>query len=215
MRHILTAASLALLASHAIAAPFQNGGFESGTLVNTGSFDTLSAGSTAITGWTVTGNGVDYMGTLWVAANGTRSIDMLSCGTAGGVQQTFDTLPGAIYQVTFSLAGNPDGGIKTLTASAAASTANFTFDTAGASASAMNYATKSFTFTATSASTTLAFSGGILGGGSSCAGPVLDNVAVNVLVAPSTPIPVGGALGGFALLAAFGAYALRRRAKLS
>jgi hypothetical protein len=36
-----------------------------------------------------------------------------------------------------------------------------------------------------------------------------------VLVAPSTPIPVGGALGGFVLLAAFGAYALRRGAKLS
>jgi choice-of-anchor C domain-containing protein len=215
MRHILTALSLALLASHAIAAPFQNGSFESGTLVNTGSFDTLSAGSTAITGWTVTGDGVDYMDTYWVAANGTRSIDMLSCGTAGGVQQTFDTLPGAIYQVTFSLAGNPDGGIKTLTASAAASTANFTFDTAGATASAMNYATKSFTFTATSASTTLAFTGGVLGGGTSCAGSVLDNVAVNVLVAPSTPIPVGGALGGFVLLAAFGAYALRRGAKLS
>ena len=215
MRHILTVASLALLASHAFAAPFQNGSFESGTLANTGSFDTLSAGSTAITGWTVTGDGVDYMDTYWVAANGTRSIDMLSCGTAGGVQQTFDTLPGAIYQVTFSLAGNPDGGIKTLTASAAASTANFTFDTAGATTSSMNYASQSFTFTATSTSTTLAFSGGVLGGGSSCAGSVLDNVGVSVLVAPSTPIPVGGALGGFALLAAFGAYALRRRAKQS
>jgi len=215
MRHILTALSLALIATTASAAPFQNGSFETSTLANTGSFDTLSAGSTVITGWTVTGDGVDYMGTAWVAANGVRSIDLLACGTAGGVQQTFDTLPGAIYQVTFSLAGNPDGGIKTLTASAAASTANFTFDTAGATTSSMNYASQSFTFTATSTSTTLAFSGGVLGGGSSCAGSVLDNVGVSVLVAPSTPIPVGGAFGGFALLAAFGAYALRRRAKHS
>ena len=101
------------------------------------------------------------------------------------------------------------------TVPAAASTANFTFNTAGATTSSMNYASQSFTFAATSTSTTLAFSGGVLGGGSSCAGSVLDNVGVSVLVAPSTPIPAGGALGGFASLAAFGAYALRRRAKQS
>ena len=198
MRHIVTTASLALLASHASAAPFQNGSFESGTLANTGSFDTLSAGSTAITGWTVTGDGVDYMGTAWVAASGVRSIDLLACGTAGGVQQTFDTLPGAIYQVTFSLAGNPDGGIKTLTASAA-HRPRTSRSTQPARRPGMNYASQSFTFSATSTAphsrSAAAFWRSFV------RRLITDNVGVSI-VAPSTQTPLECA-GGFALLAAF------------
>lgn len=91
----------------------------------------------------------------WQAANGARSLDMLSCGVSGGVQQTFDTVPGATYGVSFSLAGNPDGGSKTLTVSAASATANYTFNTAGASASAMNWSARSFSLLATTRTTTL------------------------------------------------------------
>lgn len=193
-----------------MAAPFQNGSFEVGTLANPGGFDTLAAGSTAITGWTVVGDGIDYMGAGWAAANGSRSIDTLSCGVSGGVSQTFDTVPGSTYWVSVALAGNPDGGVKTLTATAGPTTANFTFNTAGATTTAMNWSTRSFVFTANSASTTLTLRGGVLGGGSSCAGAAIDNVAVNLLSA-NAPVPVGG--GGIAavLLAIAGAAALRRR----
>jgi choice-of-anchor C domain-containing protein len=202
----------ALTATSAIAAPFQNGSFETGTLTNTGTFDSLAAGSTAITGWTVVGQGVDYMGGAWVGADGAREIDLLSCGTSGGVAQSFDTVPGALYNVSFSMAGNPDGGIKTITATAAAATANFTFNTAGFSASNMGWATRSFQFTATGASTTLTILGGIQGGGSSCAGSALDNVSVTLLASSQVGVPLGGAPWAALALLIVGGMALRKRA---
>lgn len=52
-----------------------NGSFETGP--NPGSFTNFAAGSTAITGWTVSTPGnIDYIGSLWVAANGSRSLDL-------------------------------------------------------------------------------------------------------------------------------------------
>lgn len=211
MRKSFVMALLAAAASGVIAAPFQNGSFEVGTLTDTGGFDVLSPGSTAITGWTVIGDGVDYIGGQWLAANGTRSLDMLSCGVSGGVQQTFDTVPGAIYTVSFSLAGNPDGGSKTLTVSAAGGTSNYTFDTTGASSSAMNWSARNFSFVAQANSTTLSMLGGVTGGAASCAGSALDNVAVTLVAGAAPPVPVGGAFGAAALLAALGAMASRRR----
>lgn len=210
----LTAAACtsALFATSAIAAPFQNGSFEIGTLTNTAAFDTLATGSTAITGWTVVGQGVDYMGGAWVGADGAREIDLLSCGTSGGVAQTFDTVPGGIYNVSFSMAGNPDGGVKTITATAAAATANFTFNTAGFSGTNMGWAPRSFQFTATGASTTLTILGGIQGGGSSCAGAALDNVAVTLLASPQTAVPLGGGFWAALALMLAGVFALRKRA---
>lgn len=199
-----------LTAAGLMAAPFQNGSFEVGTLANPSGFDTLATGSTAITGWTVVGDGIDYIGGTWVAASGSRSLDMLSCGVSGGVAQTFDTVPGATYMVSFSLAGNPDGGVKTLTATAGTTTANFTFNTAGATSAAMNWTARNFVFTASSTSTTLTMRGGVVGGTSSCAGSALDNVSVTLLAA-NTPVPVDGGALGAALLAMVGLAALRRR----
>ena len=208
----MAAAGLMVSAATATAAPFQNGGFEAGTLNNPASFDSLAPGSTAITGWTVVGDGIDYIGAFWAAAEGSRSLDTLSCGTSGGVSQSFDTVPGATYEVGFSLAGNPDGGVKTLSASAAGTTANFTFDTAGSSLVNMGWAAHTFNFTASAASTTLTFLGGVQGGGSSCASAALDNVSVTLRSTPTpAPVPVGGGLGGAALLAGAAAWALRRR----
>lgn len=94
-----------LLAGVAQAAPFQNGSFEIGPAPGA-TFITLGAGDTSITGWEVTGAGIDYIGGLWQPADGNRSLD-LSATAAGGIQQTFDTVAGHNYQVTFSLAGNP------------------------------------------------------------------------------------------------------------
>src|SRR5512146_607889 len=95
-------------ASVAHAAPFQNGSFENGSGAPA-SLATLGPGDTSITGWTVTGNGIDWIGTYWAPANGTYSLD-LSAGAAGGIEQTFDTVAGHNYSVTFALAGNGGGG---------------------------------------------------------------------------------------------------------
>ena len=54
----------------------------------------------------------------------------------GGVEQTFDTIPGETYEVTFSLAGNFGlPVIKPLAVTVAGDTHNFTFDSTGASSS--------------------------------------------------------------------------------
>src|SRR3989344_2638359 len=124
------AVMLATLAGSAFAAG-TNGSFEDG--VNPGVFTTLFAGdSTSIIDWTVASGSVDYIGTYWVASEGDRSID-LSGNNAGSIGQTFDTTPGAVYNVTFDMAGNPAGGptVKTMDVDAAGVTSQYTFDTTG------------------------------------------------------------------------------------
>jgi choice-of-anchor C domain-containing protein len=159
-----------------------NGSFESGAAIPSGWFTTEGVGSTAITSWSVVSGGVDYIGGLWSASDGLRSIDLNAC-SAGSISQTFATVAGNTYEVTFDMAGNPDGGVKELSVSAAATSETFTFDTAGKSLAAMGWVAKSFTFTATGTSTTLAFTSLIAG----CYGPALDNVKVAVLhTMPST-----------------------------
>ena len=93
--------------SISMADPFQNGSFEEGT-VDPGSFITLSAfDNTSITGWTVSSGSIDLIGSHWVASDGDRSID-LNGNEPGAISQTFDTEPGAVYNVLFDMAGNPD-----------------------------------------------------------------------------------------------------------
>src|ERR1700737_2860792 len=117
-----------------------NGSFETGP--NPGSFTNFALGSTAITGWTVSLGNIDYIGSLWVAADGSRSLDLEgsagTCNTAtancpGGIAQSFATVPGQQYMLTFDLAGNLFNipVIKTVHVSAAGQSQNFSFNTAG------------------------------------------------------------------------------------
>ncbi len=163
----------------------QNGSFETAT-VNPGSFLQLDAVSTAITGWTVSQGSIDYIGTLWQASNGSRSLD-LSGENAGGIQQTFNTTVGKTYRVTFDLAGNTftSPTIKDMRVSAGGSSADFSFDTTGKSNSNMGWLSKSWDFTANSTTTTLEF----ISLTNSFAGPALDNVSVIALSPPSIPEP--------------------------
>lgn len=166
----------------------QNGSFETATVnPNPGDFIRLDAGSTAITGWTVSQGSIDYIGTLWQASNGSRSLD-LSGENAGGIQQTFNTTVGKTYRVTFDLAGNPNTSptIKQMRISAAGSSDNFSFDITGKSTTNMGWLSKSWDFTANSTTTTLEF----ISLTNSFAGPALDNVSVIALSPPSTPTPI-------------------------
>jgi len=188
-----------------------NGSFETGPFA--GSFVNLAGGTTSITGWVVTGEGIDYIGTLWVAADGTHSLDLdgsvASTTTPpfvhGGIAQTFATTPGTNYLVTFNLAGNPFGAptIKPLGIFAAAQQANFTFDVTGKSAGNMGWLPESWTFTANSASTTLEFRSLTVSPFTGF-GPALDNVSVTEITAtPSVPEPGSLLLLGFGIIAAW------------
>ncbi len=178
-------AASAALATGAHAAAFINGGFEAG--IDPGVFTTLSAGdSSSITGWTVGGGGVDYIGTYWVPSEGSRSVD-LSALSAGSLSQTFDTVANKTYKVTFDLAGNPAGGsaFKFMQVSAGMNSTVYAFDTTGHSLSSMGWFPEYFTFTATGASSTLTFASLE----NSPYGPAIDNVTVS-----SVPEPAAWAL---------------------
>src|SRR5688572_11650647 len=70
-----------------------NDSFEAGMPIP-GDRLTLRAGSTAIPGWVVSRDNVDYVESLWAAAEGTRSLDLNGEGAAGAISQTVATLPG-------------------------------------------------------------------------------------------------------------------------
>jgi choice-of-anchor C domain-containing protein len=154
-----------------------NGGFEAGT--EPGAFTQVNAGGTNITDWIVNSGSVDYIGTYWNASEGSRSID-LSGSEAGVISQTFTTVIGNTYKVTFDLAGNPAGGptVKTLTVSATGGTTDpYTFDTTGKTTIDMGWTSKTYNFVATSTSTTLTFASTTAG----YFGPALDNVVVEAV----------------------------------
>ncbi|TRU45149.1 MAG: choice-of-anchor C family protein [Microcystis aeruginosa Ma_QC_Ch_20071001_S25] len=163
----------------------QNGSFETAT-VNPGPFLQLNAGSTVITGWTVSQGSIDYIGTFWQASEGARSIDLQGLAS-GTIEQTFNTTIGATYRVTFDLAGNPFGNptIRQMRVRAGGSSADFSFDITGKSPSNVGWVSKSWDFTANSTTTTLEF----IGLGSGTNGPALDNVSVIALSSPSIPEP--------------------------
>jgi len=169
-----------------------NGSFEEGDSIPAGSFLTLNPGSEAIDDWTVIGKGVkviDYIGGYWQAADGVRSLDLNGNPGPGGVTQVISTNIDDTYLVTFSMAGNPDGGpvIKTMDVSAIGTTtqtATFTFNTTGKSKTNMGWTQYDWTFVADADLTTLQF----MSTTGTAYGPALDMVSV-------VPIPAAVLIG--------------------
>ncbi len=173
------------LASGVLAAFIQtNGSFETGT--TPGVFVTIGTSATDITDWNITSGSVDYIGSYWQAAEGTRSID-LSGSSDGSISQNISTVSGASYVVTFDMAGNPDGGptTKTLTVSTGGAPTSYSFDATGKSLSAMGWAPQAYTFTATGTTTILTFTSTV----GSPWGPAIDNVKVDSIEVTPSPTP--------------------------
>ena len=146
-------------------------------------FARVFPGNPAVTGWTVGGNGIDYVGSLWDAADGdAHSIDLNSYGP-GSVSQTVDTVAGQTYNVTFAMSGNPadgeDLGKKTMTVSATGNPSqDYTYEvTAANTFDNMMYVDKTFSFVGTGSPVTLTFTSTTdLVNGVRERGPVIDNV---------------------------------------
>lgn len=192
---IVALACMVALPAAANAAPFVNGSFETGTAP--GSFTTLPSGSTAINGWTVGGNSVDYIGSYWNAQSGSRSIDLSGNGL-GSISQTFDTVLGQLYQVIFFLGANGDGPppVKSISVSASGNaTGNYSVLSTTTPPN-VNYTQFSYAFTAGGPSTTLTFAAT---GPGSPYGAALDSVSVTAVPEPAmwALMIVGfGAIGG-------------------
>jgi len=151
--------------------------------------------------WTAGGAGVDWIGTYWTAFEGNGSLDMSSTG-AGSVSTTLPTVAGQIYDLTFYMSGNPDGGdtIKDLQVTVGNLNANYTFDITGISKTNMAWILKTGTFIA-SGNDVLTFTSL----DSNSYGPALDLVTVSNAV----PEPASFLLG-FAGLTAL-AFLRRKR----
>jgi choice-of-anchor C domain-containing protein len=182
------------------AATIANGSFETQSPQFSGSFETLNAGSSALSGWTVGGNSIDLINTYWSAENGNYSLDM-SGNDAGSISQTITGLAvGAFYKISFWLAGNPDGSLnKSLSAGTNEGSSIFTFVQAGHTSTSMGWVQNSFIFQAAATTTKLTFASLNAGG----FGPALDNVSIDVV-----PLPSGAPLQ---LVGVAGLVALRRR----
>jgi len=188
MTKIITILTITILLTGVIALGFSNasvsatsnivvnGSFEEPSASCPAGFVTLFSGSTVITGWTVGGNGIDWICTgFWDASEGTRSLD-LSHLSAGSISQDLSTDVGTTYKVDFDMAGNPAAGatIKSMTVSAADDSETFTFDITGKSfPNNMGYEPRTFFFVATDTTTTLTFTSNTF----DPFGPVLDNVS--------------------------------------
>jgi choice-of-anchor C domain-containing protein len=175
-------AAIALLGTSSVAgaATIINGSFELSGNPNATSpaFTELSPGSLEIAGWTVGGLGVDLVGSnYWTASEGIQSVDLSRRG-AGSISQTFDTVIGASYLVTFDLSGNPFGGIddkiSVITFSGNAPIEQIYAVTAVNSPTNMLWETYGFNFVATGITSTLTFASSE----NSRFGPALDNVNI-------------------------------------
>lgn len=107
-----------------------NGGFESGPAVPATGILAVPPGSPALTGWTVMGGAINIVtNDYWACLSGTRSVALSSSGP-GAIQQSFASIAGSVYRLTFSISGEPFSTptIKHLRVQAGATTQDFTFD---------------------------------------------------------------------------------------
>lgn len=173
-----------------------NGSFEQGPAV--GRFLNLAAGNKSLPGWIVTGEGVDYVSTgYWISSDGSRAIDLDGSARSrqtppyaqGGIAQTFATIPGTQYRVTFDLAGNPNQlpYIKRFQVSAAGQSAELSFNATGKNGRNMGWQAALWTFMASEAATTLEFKS-LTTSPQTGFGAAIDNVSVVPDKAPALQV---------------------------
>lgn len=205
MYKVLMAAVAAMtLATAAQAVTIINGSFEDGADPDV--FAALAGGDTvSLVGWTVQPSGVDYIGSYWVASDGSRSLDMSALDGGQITQRLTGLTVGKTYTVGFDLSGNPTGGNTTrrLTVSATGGAPEtFVYSMgAGNSLTDMRWQRFGYSFIASAEVQDLQF----LSQEHNAFGPALDNVTVSVVPEPAV---WGLMLFGFSLVG----LAVRRRA---
>ena len=191
MARLLSCVFLLAFAATASGAPFQNGNFQRGNVANTCNHFDLPVGSTLIHRWSVSVGTVDWESPPpcgWATPGRPKnSIDLVGQACVGGIQQTFDTIPGGSYRLSFGLAGNYGAPpvIKPLAVTVNGVTSNFVFDTTGKSAFNMGWVSKSIDFVASGSTSTVNFVSDVSASGPPCnAGAVIAHVRVRLVGGP-------------------------------
>jgi choice-of-anchor C domain-containing protein len=197
-------ALLVLLGSGAVSGQtLLNGSFEIGpdpTPYPGHSIPLDAVDSTSIYGWTVATGSIDYIGDRWLAANGTRSIDLSGLGV-GKITQTVSGFEvGQLYRLSFWMAANPEApymypAVRSLTAAVGSTSQNFSFAVDGHTGTDMGWSLCTINFSANSSSMLVSFQSLT----DSLAGPALDAVSIQAVPEPGTLALVGlGAVAVFA-----------------
>ncbi|MEM6406956.1 MAG: choice-of-anchor C family protein [Pseudomonadota bacterium] len=200
MKHLISALALSAGLATGAQAAVVNGSFEDPGTV-TGNWATYSAGSNALTGWTIDSGSIDLINAFWQHSDGNYSIN-LDGTSPGTISQMLTGLTvGRAYTLAFDMAANTADPNQTvgLTASVGRNFQSYSFDKTGFSRSNMGWVTYTLGFTASADSMLLSFASDSPSG---FYGAALDNISVT-----SVPVPASGLL----LLAAMGGLALRAR----
>jgi hypothetical protein len=160
----------------------QNGSFEIGTdpgsILQVGGLDT-----TTVTNWTTTAaQQFKYVGDLYNASAGVRSIDM--SGTGGGISQQVGGLTiGKAYSVSFALSNNPAATVGGIVRVSTPGTAVQTFQFANnpVTAGDMEWQRVAYRFIATAKSQRIGFTNANATANRSF-GPVIDNVILTEVI---------------------------------
>jgi len=187
------AVTLALSGGSAVAAGnlLSDGDFESfDSLVASGAFTTISAGSSALGAWTVGGVSVDLIQGAYNAITNV-SVDLAGTPGPGWLSQSFAAIAGYTYTLTFDLANN--GGSQ-FAVTLGGVTTNFLPSNPATS--------KTVVWTATNSAMESVKFDSVAAGNS---GPVIDNVILTAVPEPGTALML---LAG---LAAVGFVAKRRK----
>jgi hypothetical protein len=134
------------------------GGFECGGPATPGQhFDILYGGNTSLWPWVIRGDGVDKMnGTYYAAQDGVVSLDM-NARERGSVSQSFATVAGQKYVLTFWVQWNTHPGPASLVVEAADTQRVYGLTTPNMSYPDVDWEKKTFEFTANSSTTKLSF----------------------------------------------------------
>ena len=110
-----------------------------------GNYNTYSAGDTALSPWIIVAGSIDLIHGYWAAPEKDQSIDLAGLYQEGSISQEIPTSDTKSYDLSFSMAGNPDSGpaIKKVQVWWDGSLVDtFTFDTSGKDHSNMGWTTK-------------------------------------------------------------------------